>query len=70
MGYPKGWLLARNMDGNTPVDVKVILGVIPIEKNFEGVADIIRRDAETITILGKNAEKLDVPCQVDFLRQP
>ena len=63
-GYPT----FLNMDGNTPVDVNVILGLIPIEKSFTGVADIVKRDAETISILGKNQEKIDVPCHVDFLQ--
>lgn len=51
-----------------PFEVKLIMGVVPIEQNFIGVEDIVEKDPATITIIGRGGEKIDVSCQVDFLK--
>ena len=62
----KGYKTYVEIDGK-PFEVKLIMGVVPIEKSFQGVEDIVKKDAATITIIGRGGEKIDVPCQIDFL---
>lgn len=62
-GYPS-YLDIENT-GTTPI--KLIMGLVPISKKFKGVSDIIRKDASTVTVLGRGGETIDVPCNVDFL---
>ncbi len=52
---------------NSCFDVKLIMGAVPVSKNYKGVKDIIRKDNSTITVLGRGGEHTDVPCKVDFL---
>ncbi len=52
---------------NPNLEVKIIMGVIPISTNFNGVKDIVKKNDNTITIIGKNGENIDVPCRIDFL---
>ena len=44
------------------------MGLIPINKDFKGVTDIVRKNATTVTILGRGGEETSVPCRVDFLK--
>jgi hypothetical protein len=50
-----------------PTSIKVIMGVVPIGKDFGGVQDITRSSDGEITILGKGSETIAVPCNLDFL---
>jgi hypothetical protein len=63
----KGYKSYLEFETEKPTAVKLIMGVIPIDKGFKGVRDIVRKNASTITILGRGGEKIDVPCHVDFL---
>jgi hypothetical protein len=55
------------MDGNNSTEIKLIMGVVSVEKGFEGVRDIVKKNESAVTILGKRGEEIDVPCRVDFL---
>jgi hypothetical protein len=50
-----------------PSSIKVIMGVVPIASDFEGVQDIIRSGDSEITILGKGGQRISVSCNMDFL---
>ncbi|MCP4399998.1 MAG: hypothetical protein GY801_22160 [bacterium] len=63
----KGYKSYLEFERETPTAVKLIMGLIPIEKGFKGVQDIVRKNASTITIIGRGGEEIDVPCSVDFL---
>ena len=63
----KGYKTSVEIDGK-PFDVKLMMGVVPIDQDFQGVEDIVRKDPATISIIGRGGEKIDVACQVDFLR--
>ncbi|MGO9307882.1 MAG: hypothetical protein ACLQDL_02525 [Spirochaetia bacterium] len=65
-GYPT----YREFTEAAPTEVSFIWGVIPIGRDFRGVSDIVRKNATEIRVLGKGGEKLDIPCQVDFLKEP
>ena len=55
-------------DERKPTEVKFISGVVPIEKSFKGVLDIIRKNDREISLLGRGGERIDVPCRLDFLK--
>jgi len=61
----KGFKSYLDIDENT--EIKIIAGLIPIESNFKGVKDIVKKDSSTITVLGKNGESIDVSCDIDFI---
>jgi hypothetical protein len=63
----KGYTTCLDFSAAKPTEIKLIAGTIPIRKDFKGVKDIVRKDASTITILGRGGEKIDVACAVDFL---
>ncbi|OHD26900.1 MAG: hypothetical protein A2V99_08005 [Spirochaetes bacterium RBG_16_67_19] len=63
LGYPT----VLNFDEKKPTEVKFISGVVPIEKSFQGVRDIVRKGDREISIIGRGGERFDVPCRVDFL---
>ena len=63
----KGFKTCFNIEEKVPAAIKLIMGLIPIEKNFKGVADIVKKSESMITIIGKGDEKIDVPCRVAFL---
>ena len=48
-------------------DVKLIMGTVPVDKDFKGVKDIVKKDSYTVTIIGRGNEQIDVPCRLDFL---
>jgi len=50
-----------------PTSIKVIVGVVPIAGDFQGVEDIVPGAGGEITILGKGGESINVPCNLDFL---
>ncbi len=62
-GYPAACTLAADH----PFTVRFIMGVVPIDRSFRGVADIVRRSASAIAIRGRGGESIDVRCAVDFL---
>ena len=63
----KGYGSYLEIDKDKPTSIKLIMGVVPIDNGFQGVKDIIKKDASTITVLGKGGQAIDVPCNVDFL---
>jgi len=63
----KGYRTFLEFSAAKPTDIRLIMGVAPIASGFTGVADIVRKDASAITILGRGGEKIDVACRVDFL---
>ena len=63
----RGYKTYGEFDAQRPTSVKLISGVVAVDKGFRGVKDIVRKSASEITILGKGGEKLDVPCHADFL---
>jgi hypothetical protein len=64
----KGYKTYSEMKATDTFDVKLINGVIPVDRGFKGVEDIVKKDAATITIMGRGGEKIDVACNVDFLK--
>jgi hypothetical protein len=63
-GYPTVF----DFDEKKPTEVKFVSGVVSIEKSFQGVRDIVRKNDKEITILGRGGEQIDVPCRLDFLK--
>ncbi len=63
----KGYKSYLEIEKTRPTSIKLIMGVVPIPQGFKGVKDIIKKDASTLTILGRGGETIDVPCNVDFL---
>jgi len=55
------------LDIDENCEIRIIMGVVPIDSDFKGVEDIVKKNQDTITIKGKNGEAIDVPCFVDFL---
>ena len=54
---------------NDLLKINMIYGVFPISKDFKGIKDIIKKDEQTIQVVGKKGEKIDIPCFIDFLFQ-
>jgi len=63
----RGYPTCLEFSAASPRRISLIMGVVPIPSGFTGVRDIVRKDGATITIHGRNGEKFDVPCKVDFL---
>lgn len=63
----KGFRTYIEMNKANRYEFKIIMGLVPIDSKFRGVANIIRKDSEYITIIGKNGQTIDVPCKVKFL---
>lgn len=63
----RGFRTFHEFSASSPTDVRLIMGVAPIGTGFTGVADIVRKDAATVSIRGRGGERIDVPCRVDFL---
>lgn len=63
----KGYKSSIAFTESSRFDIKLIMGAVPVSKNYKGVKDIIRKDNAAITILGRGGEHTDVPCRVDFL---
>jgi hypothetical protein len=64
----KGYRTAVDFRRGAPQDFRLIMATIPVSKDFAGVTDIIRRDAGAVTVIGRRGEKIDVPCEVDYLK--
>jgi hypothetical protein len=64
----KGYKTYLEFSEDKDTQAKLISGTIPIEKSFRGVKDIVQKNANEITILGKGGEKIDLPCSLDFLK--
>lgn len=62
----RGYPTSVQLDGGKSSS-RIIMGLIPIGKKFRGVADIRKKDGQTVTIMGAEGELIDVPCRVDFL---
>jgi hypothetical protein len=65
----KGYQTSIQFRKDVPQDFRLIMGTIPVAKDFAGVADIIRKDAATITIVGRGGQRIDVRCRVDALKE-
>ena len=65
--HENGYRSYCEINGESPFEVKLVMGLIGIEKDFKGVQDIVRKNDSFITIIGRGKEKIDVPCRVDFL---
>ena len=63
----KGYKTYIEFTADRPTDVNLIMGIVPVGKDFKGVRDIVKKDSSTVTIIGKGNEKIDVPCRLDFL---
>ena len=62
----RGYPTSVQLDGGKS-SYRIIMGLVPIGKKFRGVADIRKKDGQTVTIMGAEGELIDVPCRVDFL---
>ncbi len=62
-----GHTTCRQFEADSPTQVKLLSGCVPIEKSFKGVKDIVSKNSKEITIIGKGGEKIDVPCSLDFI---
>ncbi len=65
----KGYKTFVDFHKDIPKDFRLIMGTIPVAKSFQGVSDILRKDARTVTIVGRKGERIDVPCRVDELQE-
>jgi hypothetical protein len=63
----KGYKTYLEFNKDKEKEIKLIAGLIPVDKSFTGVKDIIRKNDSEITIIGRNGENIDVPCSLDFL---
>jgi hypothetical protein len=61
-GYPS----SVSFDGSSR-SFNIVMGVVPIDRKFKGVADIRKKNGKTIEIVGTGGEHMDVPCEVGFL---
>jgi len=64
----KGYKSFVEIKKESPLDVRLIMGLVPISEDFTGVKDIVKKNETTITIIGRGGEKIDIPCRLDFLR--
>lgn len=63
----KGYKTYKEFKKESTTDIKLIIGLIPIDKSFKGVKSIHPKDDSTITIIGKGDEVIDVPCKSNFV---
>ena len=63
----KGFSTTLDFSPQKPTDVRTIMGMAPIGKDFKGVKDIVRKGPSLVTVLGKGGERIDVPCDPGFL---
>jgi len=64
----KGFRTCVDFKRGTPQDFRLIIATIPVSKDFAGVTDIVRKDRRAVTIIGRKGERIDVPCEVDYLK--
>ena len=64
----KGYRTFVDFRQDVPQDLRLIIGTIPVGKDFSGVTDILRKDERTVTVVGRGGERIDVPCRVDALK--
>jgi hypothetical protein len=62
----KGYRTHDLLDGS-PASYKMICGVVPVQKDYTGVKDIVQSGTENIIIKGKNGYDITVPCNIEFL---
>jgi hypothetical protein len=65
----KGYRTFVEFRKDAPQSFRLIMGAVPVAKSFAGVTDIVRKDAGTVTIIGRGGERIDVPCRVDALKE-
>ena len=63
----RGFKTYAEFDAKRPTSVKLISGLVPVDKSFKGVKDIVAKNKQEITILGRGGEKVDVACRTGFL---
>jgi hypothetical protein len=63
----RGYKTFADFDAKRPTSVKLISGLVPIDKSFKGVKDIAVKNEREVTILGRGGEKMDVACRTGFL---
>ncbi len=64
----RGFKTVVDLHSDTPSHFKLIMGLVPIKKDFKGVRNIVKKDDLHVTIEGRGGEKIDVGCRVDFLK--
>ena len=64
----QGYTTCIDINDQSPFNVKLIMGLVPINKDFKGVTDVLRKNDSTVTIMGRGGEEIDVACKVDFLK--
>ena len=64
----KGFKMYEEFDGGNR-EYRLIHGLVPIDKDFTGVMDIVKEDEKHIRIIGRNGKSFPVACCVDFLNQ-
>lgn len=62
-GYP----MYHEFDGSARI-YKLICGVVKIPADYQGVASIEKKDANTIVIKGKDGSVIETGCNVEFLK--
>ena len=66
--HDKGFRSYVDFDQNKPTSIKVIMGLVPVEKTFSGVEDIVQDSDTEIAILGRGGERIGVSCAAGFLK--
>lgn len=61
----KGYKTYLSINDHTMINM--IYGVFPIGKNFKGIKNIAKKDSQTIRVIGKENEEIEIPCNIDFL---
>ena len=64
----KGFKTYIDVEGKNSLDVNLIMGLVPVDRDFKGVKSIARKDSGSITISGRGGKSIDVPCETDFLK--
>ena len=64
LGYPTCMTIAKDKSKS----FRMIVGAVPVGDHYQGVADIVRKDASTIVIRGRDGSEIEVPCRADFLK--
>lgn len=64
----KGYKTCMDLSSDKTYEFKIIMGLVPIEKDFNGVKDITAKDECHVSIEGKNGSVIDVPCRTGFLK--
>ncbi len=63
----RGFPTVCDLRPDRDLKVRFLMGVVPIEKGFTGVNDIVIRSPGVIAIRGRGGESIEVPCRAGFL---